>query len=74
MYSEELRPLKRPRLGVPDVYPQENRQKEVSGELSPPSQGRLWYHCPHAPVPQDDMTDYHVQKGFSNKPTLSREV
>ena len=30
MFCEEQRPLKRPKLGVPDVYPQENRQKEVS--------------------------------------------
>lgn len=30
---QEKRPLKRPRLGVPDVYPQEAKQKE--DELNP---------------------------------------
>lgn len=30
---QEKRPLKRPRLGVPDVYPQEPKQKE--DELNP---------------------------------------
>ena len=29
MYVEECRPLKRSKLGVPDVYPQEVRQREV---------------------------------------------
>jgi len=29
-FSYEKRPLKRPRLGPPDVYPQEPKQKEVS--------------------------------------------
>lgn len=28
-FSYEKRPLKRPRLGPPDVYPQEPKQKEV---------------------------------------------
>lgn len=28
-YSNEKRALKRPRLGPPDVYPQEPKQKEV---------------------------------------------
>lgn len=28
--SYEHRPLKRPRLGPPDVYPQDPKQKEVS--------------------------------------------
>ena len=30
MFSEELRPLKRPKLGYPDFYPQDKNQKEVS--------------------------------------------
>jgi len=30
LLSYEQRPLKRPRLGPPDVYPQDPRQKEVS--------------------------------------------
>lgn len=30
---QEKRPLKRPRLGIPDVYPQEAKQKE--DELNP---------------------------------------
>lgn len=29
--SYEHRPLKRPRLGPPDVYPQDPKQKEVRG-------------------------------------------
>lgn len=29
MFSRESRPLKRPRLGVPDFYPQETKQREV---------------------------------------------
>ena len=29
MFPRESRPLKRPRLGVPDFYPQENKQREV---------------------------------------------
>jgi len=29
-FSYEKRPLKRPRLGPPDVYPQEPKQKEVA--------------------------------------------
>ena len=29
MLAEEIRPLKRPKLGIPDFYPQEDRQKEV---------------------------------------------
>ena len=29
MFSKEFRPLKRPKLGIPDFYPQEDRQKEV---------------------------------------------
>ena len=29
MNFDELRPLKRPKLGLPDIYPQETRQKEV---------------------------------------------
>lgn len=28
--SQEHRPLKKPRLGPPDVYPQDPKQKEVS--------------------------------------------
>lgn len=32
-YDPEPRPLKRPRLGVPDVYPQEPKQRE--DELNP---------------------------------------
>lgn len=28
-FSYEKRPLKKPRLGPPDVYPQEAKQKEV---------------------------------------------
>jgi hypothetical protein len=28
MFCEEQRPLKRSKLGIPDIYPQENRQKE----------------------------------------------
>ena len=30
MFAREYRPLKRPRLGVPDFYPQDDKQKEVS--------------------------------------------
>jgi len=29
IFSHEKRPLKRPRLGPPDVYPQDPRQREV---------------------------------------------
>ena len=29
MFSKEYRSLKRPRLGVPDYYPQDSKQKEV---------------------------------------------
>lgn len=34
--SYEHRPLKRPRLGPPDVYPQDPKQKEVSSEIRAP--------------------------------------
>ena len=30
MFPREYRPLKRPKLGVPDYYPQEDKQKEVA--------------------------------------------
>ena len=30
MFSREFRPLKRPKLGIPDYYPQEEKQKEVN--------------------------------------------
>lgn len=30
MYVEDLRPLKRPKLGFPDYYPQDKNQKEVN--------------------------------------------
>ena len=30
MFPREYRPLKRPKLGVPDYYPQEDKQKEVT--------------------------------------------
>lgn len=33
MFPRETRPLKRPRLGVPDFYPQENKQREVRSHL-----------------------------------------
>ncbi len=29
IFSQEKRPLKRPKLGPPDVYPQDPRQREV---------------------------------------------
>ena len=35
MFPRETRPLKRPRLGVPDFYPQENKQREVRSRLFP---------------------------------------
>lgn len=35
MFSRESRPLKRPRLGIPDFYPQENKQKEVRSRYFP---------------------------------------
>ena len=31
--SQEHRPLKKPRLGPPDVYPQDPKQKEVSKNI-----------------------------------------
>lgn len=34
MFSREYRPLKRPRLGIPDFYPQDDKQKEVRLVLS----------------------------------------
>lgn len=37
--SYEHRPLKRPRLGPPDVYPQDPKQKEVSGDGAPGRDG-----------------------------------
>ena len=70
MYSEDLKLLMPPGLSVPDVYPQENRQKKVKLPLIR-SEGSA-HVCHH--VLQDEMTDYNVQKGFSNKPALSREV
>lgn len=29
MFPRESRPLKRPKLGIPDFYPQESKQREV---------------------------------------------
>ncbi len=42
MFSREFRPLRRPKLGIPDYYPQDEKQKEVSLPLSvpPASSGR----------------------------------
>lgn len=31
--SQENRPLKKPRLGPPDVYPQDTKQKEVTWKI-----------------------------------------
>lgn len=33
MFSKEFRPLKRPKLGIPDYYPQDDKQKEVCRHL-----------------------------------------
>lgn len=40
LLSYEHRPLKRPRLGPPDVYPQDPRQKEVRPRRRGPAAGR----------------------------------
>jgi len=33
MFSKEFRPLKRPKLGIPDYYPQDDKQREVCRHL-----------------------------------------
>lgn len=39
LLSYEQRPLKRPRLGPPDVYPQDPKQKEVRAPAASPATG-----------------------------------
>lgn len=39
LLSYEQRPLKRPRLGPPDVYPQDPKQKEVRAPAASPAPG-----------------------------------
>lgn len=39
LLSYEQRPLKRPRLGPPDVYPQDPKQKEVRAPAASPASG-----------------------------------
>lgn len=41
LLSYEQRPLKRPRLGPPDVYPQDPKQKEVRAPAASPATGAV---------------------------------
>lgn len=68
MLAEEVRPLKRPKLGIPDFYPQEDRQKEVS--LS-------YYESPYSSIgisTQDELSISALNLGFRQAPPFSDEV
>lgn len=60
MFPREYRPLKRPRLGVPDFYPQDDKQREVRREI-------FGFGCDLMPpnfILQDELSFHTLNIGF----------
>lgn len=65
----ESRPLKKQKLGPPDVYPQDPKQKEVFLAIFFVSRPKLELPC----FLQDELTPINVKQGFSHTPNLQAE-
>ena len=65
MFPREYRPLKRPKLGVPDYYPQEDKQKEDELTFQTLYYG---YRCALTVDPQDEVGS--ALKEFSQQAAL----
>lgn len=83
MLCEELRPLKRPKLGIPDLFPQEQKQKEVVFHSDQSDILLSIYMCidicvytrmyyVHVPLFLGRIDGFHAQLWFQAVPTFLR--